>query len=297
MKDLKKNLSKQVRILVLWVIVCTASFGQENPKVIPLWPYGAPGFEDRRNEPEQAKDWWVKNIHNPSIHVYFPEKIKSNGAAIVICPGGGHRALVYNSEGRDAAVFLNTLGVTAIVLKYRLFREENSTYTLEKHVREDAYRAMRLVRSYASEWNIDTARIGIMGFSAGGEVAALIAYDPGIGDQKADDPIDRLNGKPNFQILVYPGPLGIPDKVPSNAPPAFVIAANDDVCCSGPVVELLQKYRDAHVSIEAHIFAQGNHAFNMGDRSTLNSIKTWPQRLADWLNDTNIINPMKTETK
>jgi acetyl esterase/lipase len=261
---------------------------QDTPWVIHLWPNGAPGFEDRRNIPEQAKDYWVKNINNPSVTVYLPPKDKATGAAVLICPGGGHRLLVYNAEGRDAALFFNSIGVAAFVLKYRLFREENSPYHLEKEVRQDAYRAMRLVRSHAGEFNVDTSRLGIMGFSAGGEVVALIAYAPGKGDQLAPDPIDRLNGRPNFQVLVYPGPLGIPDLVPSYAPPAFLIAANDDECCSTPVVKLLEKYREAKVSVEAHILSQGNHAFNMGKRSTLNSIKTWPQLLANWLADNKI---------
>ena len=262
---------------------------------IPLWPKGAPGYENRRNEPEEAQDYWVKNIHNPSITVYLPSKEKATGAAVVICPGGGHRLLVYNAEGRDAALFLNSIGVATFVLKYRLFREDHSPYTLEKEVRQDAYRALRLVRSRAGEWGVDTGRVGIMGFSAGGEVVALVAYAPGMGDPKAPDPIDRLNGKPNFQVLVYPGPLGVPDIVPADAPPAFLIAAGDDPCCAVPVIKLLEKYHDAKVPVEAHILAQGNHAFNMGQRSNLSSIKTWTQRLADWLSDTNILDPSKNK--
>ncbi len=252
--------------------------------VVPLWQNGAPGFETRRNEPEVSKDWWVKNIHNPSLMVYLPDKEKANGAAVVVCPGGGHSQLVINPEGRDPALFLTSIGVTAIVLKYRLIREENSPYSMD-NVKQDAYRAMRLVRSRAKEWNIDTSRIGMLGFSAGGEVVALVAYADGIGDPSAPDPIDRLNGKPNFQMLVYPGPLGIPDVVPADAPPAFMLAANDDECCSEPIVKLIQKYRAAKVPMEAHLYAQGKHAFNMGDRSQLNSIKSWPQRMADWLTD------------
>ncbi len=191
----------------------------------------APGYENRRNEPEEAKEYWVKNIQNASITVYFPPKEKANGEAVLICPGGGHRLLVYDAEGRDPALFLNSLGVTAIVLKYRLFRED-SIYSMDKEVKQDVYRAMRLVRSHAAEWHIDTARVGIWGFSAGGEVVALVAYGPGRGDPKAADPVDRLNAKPDFQILTYPGPLGVPEKILADAPPAFLIAGNDDDCCS-----------------------------------------------------------------
>jgi acetyl esterase/lipase len=261
---------------------------------VPLWPNGAPGFESRKDEPEQAKEWWVRNIHNPSIVVFPAPKEKATGVAVVICPGGGHRNLVYNAEGKEPAEYLNSLGVTAVVLKYRLFREENSRYTLET-VKEDTYRAMRVVRSRAAEWNIDPHRIGIMGFSAGGENVALVAYGPGDGDPKAVDPVDRVNGRPDFQILVYPGPLGIPDVVPAGAPPAFMVVANDDECCSEPIVKLIQRYRAAKVPMEAHIYANGNHAFNMGMRSKFSSLKNWPQRMAEWLADSYILNPAQRE--
>ncbi len=275
----------------LLFILLPASVLAQVPEEIPLWPDGAPGFENRRNEPTVAKDWWVKNIHNPSITVYLPPPEKATGAAVVICPGGGHRELVFNAEGRDPAVYLNSIGVAAFVLKYRLAREENSPYTIENHVRQDAYRAMRMVRSNAAKWNIDPNRIGMMGFSAGGEVVALIAYASGEGNPASADPIDRMNGKPNFQMLVYPGPLGIPASLPKDAPPAFMLAANDDACCSGPVITLLQKYHEAKIPVEAHIYTQGAHGFNMGYRSKLNSIKGWPQRMADWLLDTQLLTP------
>jgi acetyl esterase/lipase len=278
------------RILILLALaVSTHVFCQQTPLEIPLWPNGAPGFESRRNEPTQAKDWWVKNIHNPSVTVYAPSKDKSTGTAVIICPGGGHRELVFNAEGKEAAEFLNSLGVTAFVLKYRLANEEKSPYTLEKHVRDDAYRAMRLVRSRAKEWNVDPDRIGMLGFSAGGEVVALVAYASGNGDQGAADPVDRVNGKPNFQMLVYPGPAFIPKTIPADAPPAFLLVANDDPCCSGSVLTLLQGYRAANLPVEAHIYTQGKHGFNMGNRSALSTIKTWPQRMADWMADSGLL--------
>jgi acetyl esterase/lipase len=285
------NLKNTSFLFLLFLLRSTVSFSQESPLVIPLWENGAPGFESRKNEPEQAKDWWVKNIHNPSITVFLPSKEKATGTAVVVCPGGGHRALVYNSEGRDAALFLNSLGIAAIVLKYRLAREENSPYTLEKHVKEDAYRAMRQVRSRAAGWGIDPHRVGIMGFSAGGEVAELVAYAPAPGNPVATDTVERQNGKPDFQILVYPGPLFVPDKIAPDAPPAFMVAAIDDDCCSAPVISLLQKYHDAKVPAEAHIFAQGGHAFNMGQRSKLVTLKNWSQRLTDWFTDSGLLKP------
>ncbi len=288
----------KTKTLLGLIFVCTSmwllpvsGFSQDKPQQIPLWPNGAPGFEDRRDEPEQAKDWWIRNIHNPSITVFLPAKEMSTGAAVVICPGGGHRNLVYKTEGRDIAKFLNSIGVAAFVLKYRLAREEGSPYDLDKHVRQDAHRAMRLVRSRAKEWEIDPNRLGMMGFSAGGEVVAAIAYQTGEGDADALDLIDRLNSKPNFQILIYPGPLWIPDKVPADAPPAFLLTAIGDPCCSESVIRLLQNYYQAGVSAEAHVYAQGDHAFGMGKKSTLQTINSWSQRLVDWMKDSGVLNP------
>ena len=281
-------------IIILQIILAPfPALSQTKPRVIPLWENGAPGFENRRNEAELAKDYWVKNIHNPSITVFLPPKEKATGVAVVICPGGGHRELVYNAEGVEPAVFLNSIGVAAFVLKYRLSREENSPYSITITPREDAYRAMRLVRSLAKEFDIDTGRVGMLGFSAGGEVVATVAYSPGLGNPNAPDPIDRLNGKPNFQILIYPGPGGIPDNINSDAPPAFLLAANNDLCCSESVVRLLKDYRMAKLPVEVHLYSLGSHGFNMGKRSKLASLQTWPQRMADWLADTNILQPGK----
>ncbi len=282
-------LQKLMLISMLIWLLPTSGFTQDKPQQISLWASGAPGFEDRRNEPEQTQDWWIRNIHNPSITVFLPPKEIATGTAVVICPGGGHRNLVYKAEGQDVAEFLNSIGIAAFVLKYRLAREKGSPYNLEKHVHQDAYRAMRLVRSRAKEWKIDPNRLGMMGFSAGGEVVASIAYQAGEGNASALDRIDRLNGKPNFQILIYPAPLWIPDKVPANAPPVFLLTAFDDPCCSESVIRLLQNYYQAGISAEAHIYAQGSHAFGMGQKSNLQTINTWSQRLVDWMIDNGIL--------
>ncbi len=270
--------------LFIYLISTTLLFAQQKPISIPLWPNGAPGFENRKNEAEQAQDWWVKNIHHPSVTVFLPPKDKANGTAVVICPGGGHRALVYQSEGQKAAEYFNSLGITAFVLKYRLFREENSPYK-EGHAKQDGYRAMRLVRSRAKEWNIDPTRIGVMGFSAGGELAAWISYGENKSNPNADDAIDKVSALPDFQVLIYPGPLAVPAAMDEYAPPSFLLAANDDECCSEPIMEIAQLCRKAKVPVEVHLFSQGQHAFNMGSRSTLESIKDWPKRLTDWLSD------------
>ena len=286
----------EVLVFSMICLTCVVAMAQTETPVIHLWPNGAPGFENRRDEPELAKDYWVRNIQNPSITVFLPAKEKANGTAVLIVPGGGHKELVFNAEGRDPGVYLSKLGITAFALKYRLAREKGSPYSVEVHARQDAYRAMRLIRSRAKDWNIDPNRLGILGFSAGGEIVSLIAYAPGDGDSSAPDPIDRLNGRPDFQMLIYPGPLGIPDIIPPDAPPAFMLVANDDNPQAQTVMNLLQKYHDAGRPVEAHIFAQGSHAFNMGDRSKLATIKSWPQRMADWLADSGYLSPAPVKT-
>ena len=253
-------------------------------QVIPLWKNGAPGFESRRDEPEQHQDWWYKNIHNPSLTVYLPPAGKANGTAIVVAAGGGHRELVFNPEGVEPAQYLASLGVTTFALKYRLFREPGSKYTID-NTAEDIRRAMRTVRARAAEWHVDPKRIGVMGWSAGGEVAALVAYPPVDGDPKSTDPVERVSARPDFQVLVYPGPLGIPDKIPATAPPLFLVGAADDEYVANVMFDLTRKYHDGGAQIETHIYAQGKHAFNMGQRSQYVGIRHWPQRLAEWLED------------
>jgi len=270
--------------LLLFAALLLSSFLYAQDTVIHLWNDGAPGFENRKDEPEQAKDYWVKNINNPSLTVYLPPKDKANGAAVIICPGGGHRELVFDAEGKDAAAYLNSIGVAAFVLKYRLFREENSPYN-KGNTLSDGRRAMRLVRYDAAKWNIDTQRIGLMGFSAGGELAGWVAFNSSKENIAQPDDIDKEECKANFLILIYPGPLAVPDSISAGAPPLFMVAANDDMCCSAPVIQLLQMYRNAKIKTEVHLYAQAGHGFNMGKRYKLQSINTWPKRLGDWLND------------
>ncbi len=263
-----------------------ASAGKAEPQVVPLWEMGAPGFEGRRGDPEVAKDYWVKNIHNPSLTVFPAPKDKANGCAVLIVPGGGHRELVFNAEGVEPAKFLNNLGVTCFVLKHRLARETNSPYSLQIHPQQDAQRAMRVIRSRATEWNLDTNRIGALGFSAGGEVVAMLVYSPTTGNTNGLDAIDRSSCRVDFQISIYPGPLGVPaEDIPADVPPAFFLVANDDNSHVGPVLAQLEKYRAARRPVEVHLYAKGGHGFNLGNRSKLASIKAWPQRMADWLAD------------
>jgi acetyl esterase/lipase len=274
------------------LLIPSLALAEPAPQVIHLWQGGAPGFEARRDEPEQAKDYWVRNINNPSVTVFLPPKGKANGCAVVVVPGGGFRELVFNAEGRQAAEYLNGLGVAAFALKYRLPNEEGSPYTMGS-VRQDAYRAIRLVRSRAGEFNVDPDRVGILGFSAGGAVVMMVAFDRGDGDPRAADPVDRLNGRPNFLMMVYPGePDLVPKVMPGDTPPAFLLCANDDEYgCDAVALALLERFREAKVSVEAHFIANGKHAFNMGDRSSFLAIRHWPDRMADWLNDRGFLKP------
>jgi acetyl esterase/lipase len=149
---------------------------------------------------------------------------------------------------------------------------------------------MRLVRSRAAEWGIDPNRIGMVGFSAGGEVVSMTAFAENAGDMSAPDPIDRVSARPDFIVEIYPGGAGIPQILPPNVPPAFLLVADDDDHTNS-VLDIFRLYRAARAPIEVHVFTKGAHAFNMGYRSKLTTIKNWPQRLTDWMGDNNLLDP------
>jgi acetyl esterase/lipase len=256
-------------------------------KEILLWPQGAPGSEGKTgNEKVRVvqEDQVLSNIHRPSITPYISPQGKATGAAVIVVPGGGHRELWITHEGYNEAKWLSEHGIAAFVLKYRLARDSNSTYTIDKDELADIQRAIRLVRSRATEWGIDTARIGVMGFSAGGEVAALSAmrFNNGIADAK--DPIDRLNCRPAFQALIYPGNSGRYEVVP-NIPPVFLVAGygdRDDIAIG--LAEVYLKYKKAKVPAELHIYSNAGHGFGMRQRST-GAVTGWIDRFYDWLGD------------
>lgn len=250
-----------------------------------LWPDGAPGSERRHGEAEKMVDTYVSNIHDPSLTVVPADPRHANGAAVVIAPGGGHRMLVWMNEGMVAARALNRVGVTAFVLKYRLARDPGSSYSIERDSAADMRRAVRWVRAHAEDFKIDRDRVGVMGFSAGGELATLVADHAGPALTGKVDAVDRYNARPDFQVLVYPGPLGVPATAASGAPPAFIVAGSNDTCCAPPSIALYQQLIAAGVSAELHLYADTGHAFNMGQRSERLSDAHWPDRLADWLAD------------
>jgi acetyl esterase/lipase len=261
------------------------------PPVVPLWPQGAPGSEARRAEPEIVENTYVRNIHQPSLTVLRADPAHANGAAIIVIPGGGHRFLVWVNEGMMPARALNRFGVTVFVLKYRLAREAGSAYDITRDAAADARRAVRWVRAHAADYGVDPHRIGLMGFSAGGELVSLVADNPAPPLPPAADAIDRTDGRPDFQILIYPGPLGIPAGAAAGAPPAFLAAGTLDKCCATPTLALYQQLRAAGVSAELHLFADTDHGFNIGMHSERVEIAHWPDRLEDWLADGGWLRP------
>ena len=255
---------------------------------IPLWPQGAPGSEARRAEPEIVENTYIHNIHQPSLTVLRADPAHANGVGIIVIPGGGHRFLVWVNEGMIPARALNRFGVTVFVLKYRLAREAGSTYDIARDAAADARRAVRWVRAHAADYGVDPHRIGLMGFSAGGELVSLVADNPAPPPPPhlpEPDAIDRTDGRPDFQVLIYPGPLGIPAKAAASAPPAFLAAGTLDQCCATPTITLYQQLRAAGVSAELHLFADTDHGFNIGMHSERIEVAHWPDRLADWLTD------------
>ena len=269
---------------VVFFVYSTTPFSAAENLIIPLWENGAPGFESRKDELEVVNKGSITNVHNPSLTVFAPSKETSNGVGIIIAPGGGLRKLGMRGGGEEPAQFLADNGFTAFVLKYRLSRQPGQPYKFEEHVLQDGQRAVRLVRHRAQEFHINPDKIGMLGFSAGGEVVSITCYKPGQGDPNAADPIDREFAKPNFQMLVYPGPVGIPSKLPSDTPPAFMVIAADDDHTS-VLLNLMHHFRELHVNYESHIFARGGHGFGMGERSRRQSIQHWPERMLDWLHD------------
>ncbi len=280
----------RLRSAIATLCVAFVAFPAAAQTVVPLWSRGQPGFESRRDIPEQHAEWWWRSINNPSLTVYAPPAGKSTRTAIIVVPGGGHQNLVFGEEGVKPAQYLASLGVTAFALKYVLAREAGSPYSIEGDARADLERAVRYVRLHAADYGVDPNRIGIMGFSAGGELTSMVAFNPKTPDANATDPIDRVSARPDFLIEIYPGPLGFPPFIDHAPPPAFLLNAWDDkmaVADTDAVERLYEAWPD--VPLERHVLSGGQHGFNMGDRSKLKSVRDWPQRLRDWLSDMGFI--------
>jgi endo-1,4-beta-xylanase len=276
------------RALLALTLLPATILPANQPKEIPLWPKGAPGSEGKSG-PEAVRlaengERVVSNVHQPSITPYLPPKETATGAAVIIAPGGGHRELWTDHEGHNLARYISARGVAAFVLKYRLAREANSTYTVDDHALADMRRAVRLVRSRAGEWNVSTSRIGVMGFSAGGELAALASMSFDGGNKEAADAVERESSKPDFQALIYPGSSRrfAPTK---DSPPVFIVCGyGDRPDISQGMAEVYLKFKQVGVPAELHIYASAGHGFGVRDKNT-KSFGKWPARFEEWLAD------------
>jgi endo-1,4-beta-xylanase len=270
-----------------------SSATKPTPPSIALWKSGAPGSAAKMSEPEKADigpgKCNVTNIHHPSITPYLPEKSKATGTAIIIAPGGGHRMLCLGHEGYSLGEWFAEHGIAAFVLKYRLAREEGSNYTVDEHAMADTRRAIRTVRSQCEQWNIKPDRIGILGFSAGGELAALAAMNSDAGDAKNEDVVERASSRPDFQVLVYPGSSSR-FSISKGMPPAFItLGAKDRPDISLGMAQLYLKYKEADVPCELHIYSAAGHGFGYRPDAK-NAAAAWPLRLREWLVDAKLLN-------
>jgi len=274
--------------LLTTVLVSFGALAQQNshPEIL-LWPNGAPGSQNKTGAEKvrvtDGGDHVISNIHHPSITAYLPDS-KALRVAIIIAPGGGHTELWIDHEGYNVAKWLSEQGIAAFVLKYRLAKEPNSTYTVEGDELADIERAIRLVKSRAKEWHIDSSRIGVMGFSAGGELAGLAAMH--FGDpHPSSDPIDQFNCRPAFQALIYPGGAAKLLPVPSS-PPLFVLGGYQDRNdISEGIAQLYLRYKQAGVPAELHIYSSAGHGFGMRASTTEAAIAGWTHRFTEWLHE------------
>jgi endo-1,4-beta-xylanase len=269
-----------------------ASFAANIPKEIPLWPNGAPGSEGKTNTEaiatSKSGEISVWSIHNPSITPYLPPKEKATGTAILVIPGGGHRVLAITHEGYNVGEWLSARGVAAFVLKHRLARETNSTYQIEREALWDTQRAMRLIRSRAQEWGIDPARIGAIGFSAGGELVNFACERFDAGKPDASDPIERQPSRPNFQAMIYPG-TSWKIQPTYGYPPVFLACSyTDRKDISEGLAEAYLRFKRAGVPAELHIYSSGGHGFGLRE-SNKRPVGAWASRFEEWMIDSGFL--------
>jgi endo-1,4-beta-xylanase len=264
----------------------------QTPAEIRLWPSGAPGSESKTASETVTQsasgELSIASIHSPSVTPYLPARDKANGTAILVIPGGGHRMLAITHEGYNVAEWLRDHGIAAFVLKHRLAREAESTYKIDVESLADTQRAIRLIRSRANEWNIDTSRIGAIGFSAGGELVSMAATKPDSGSATAADPIDRESSVLHFQALVYPGRSG--DILPTKeSPPAFLAASyTDRQDISEGLAEAYLRFKRAGVVAELHIYSTGGHGFGLR-ASNKRPVGNWIVRFEEWLRESGFV--------
>jgi acetyl esterase/lipase len=259
----------------------------DTPREISLWPNGAPGSENDTNAETMRIDLASGNhvftyVHNPSITAYLPSRRQATGAAVVIAPGGGHREIWIDHEGYNVARWLSDHGVAAFVLKYRLSKATNSTYTIDRDELGDMQRALRLVRSRADEWKINPQHLGVMGFSAGGELAFLAGMHPDDGMTGAADSIQLQSCRPDFEALIYPGNLPR-IIITTNSPPAFLVCgANDRPDISEELPNVYLQFKKEKVPVELHIYSGVGHGFGLRPSNT-GAVAKWPDLFDEWL--------------
>lgn len=258
------------------------------PASIPLWQGGAPGSESRTAEPEKREGANVSNVHSPSITPFLPPPQNASGVAVIIAPGGGHSKLCLGHEGYALARWFQERGIAAFVLKYRLAREKDSPYSIQEHAMADMRRAIRTVRFRSKEWKIQSDRIGVLGFSAGGELAAFAAMQSDPGDPTASDPIASSGSRPDFQALIYPGTSNL-FTVEKGMPPLFIACGyGDRTDISEGMASLYLKYKQAGVKAELHIYSNAAHGFGYRPGSTT-ATGDWPLRFQEWLVDSGFL--------
>jgi acetyl esterase/lipase len=278
-----------------------AGGAEAQPQTLDVWPGAAPGEKGKaapeqveHSRPGQPKYVKVTNVSKPTLTVYRPAKDKNTGAAIIVCPGGGYSALMMDYEGEDVARWLNTLGVTGVVLKYRVPARPGVPRYLP--ALQDAQRALSIVRGRAREWDVDPGRVGMLGFSAGGHLTAAAGTNF---DKRAYDDVDAIDKvpcRPDFAVVVYPGGLLAKGKEPAlspeirvdgRTPPTFIVQAHDDRVNSENSVYLYLALKRANVPAELHVYASGGHGFGIrpGDKPHA----TWPQRCAEWMRDIGVL--------
>jgi len=266
----------------------------ETGQPIRLWPGQAPGETNSvSSEHDTSKPGEglvagkplirLGNVSQPSITVYRPAADKDTGAAVVICPGGGYSILALDLEGTEVCDWLNSIGVTGVLLKYRVPKRQNGPL-------QDVQRAIGLVRQRAKEFGIDPQRIGVLGFSAGGNLAAEVCANCNERAYPAVDEADAVSCRPDFQILIYPAYLVQKDDpgkinpqvaVTTNTPPTFLLMAADDPVRVENVLGYGLALKQSKVPFELHVYPTGGHGYGL--RRTSEPITAWPDQVADWM--------------
>ena len=294
-------------LLAALVAMGPASRLWADPPAIRLWPGPAPGekgglgLEADTSKPDSdlvaaRSVVRIGNVSDPTIEVFQPPVGTATGTAVLVCPGGGFYILAMDLEGTEVCSWLNSVGVTAVLLKYRVPRREGRLpYAAPL---EDAQRAMGIIRARAREWGIDPGRVGSLGFSAGGELSAVLCAGDGTRSYARVDASDDASCIPNFQILVYPAYLAaaggtalVPEAaVTGRTPPTFLVMAQDDPirveCAIGYALAL----RQAKTPFELHVYPTGGHGYGL--RATREAVTTWPQRAADWMRGRGLLDPV-----